>query len=101
MPDNPIPEMYRRKALYAALYHHDGVSSYAGGEMNGDPIRAELDPREDTDPTPYVKRVAGALGFAMSAEGQFMLKLTPDTEHALAGLRGEYNEEPETREGRA
>lgn len=92
--NNPIPEKYRRKALYGVLYRLDGVTSYAGGEIDGDSIRAEIDPREDSDSTrAFLKRVAGALGFSYATEGEFDVLFRPDTEHALATLRAEYPNE--------
>lgn len=107
--NNPIPESYRRKALYAALHHHDRVKS-AGAATDDGPVTVEIraglgripEFRRDDVPGPdetrrYIKRVAGALGFAYSGQGEFQIKLTPDTEHALAGLRGEYNDAPGAR----
>lgn len=106
---NPIPESYRRKALYAALHHHDRVKS-AGTVTDDGPVTVEIraglgripEARRHRVPGPdetrqYIKRVAGALGFAYTATGEFRAKLTPDTEHALAGLRGEYNDTPGAR----
>lgn len=94
----PIPEEYRREALYSALYNHDGVASYAGGATDGDSITVELKPgmhpdlQEPGSPShentrEYVKRISGALGFGFSSKGRFQVELRPDVDHALAGLR--------------
>lgn len=94
-----IPETHRRKALYSALYQHDGVETYAGGSTDGDTItvifRGETHPVYDEPGKPvgadstreYVKRMATALGFAYSSKGRFEADLRPDEEHALASIR--------------
>lgn len=92
MPE--IPEEHRRRALFAALYHHDGIESRGirGGEpRRGSTVTVDFDPTLDdqamSDARVYVKAVAGALGYSFSSRGQFEAELRPDTEHALATLR--------------
>lgn len=85
-----IPEDLRRKALYSALYHHDGVMGRDGGERDGDPIRVEFYPEGHPDHVEgarqYVKRMANALGFDYASEGQFRVKLQPDVMAVTAKL---------------
>lgn len=86
-----IPEEHRRKALFAALYHHEGIDGRYGGEHEGAPVIVEFDPtlgdQAMSDARVYVKTVAGALGYSFSSRGPFEVKLRPDIEHALATVR--------------
>lgn len=94
--DNPIPEKYRRQALYAAMYHHDGIASAGGAERDGEPVTVEIRPPNhpqapDGDPDDtreYIKRMAGALGYSFASRGPYQVRLCPDAQHALAGLQG-------------
>jgi hypothetical protein len=98
MSTNPIPEEHRRRALFAALYHHDAVAGRHGGDGDGAPITVGIRPEGHSvyegdggvsyDGTrEYVKTVATALGYSFTTKGPFDVVLKPDRGHAMATIR--------------
>lgn len=70
-----IPEEKRRKALFGALYHHDGIASRG---LEGSSVTIELDPRHDIEDTrEYIKTIATGLDYRMASEGAMRVVLSP------------------------
>lgn len=66
----------RKRALYAATYHHDGVLDRAA--VGNGRIRIEMHANQLDETHEYVTTMAKALGYSVSMEGRFVLVARPE-----------------------